>query len=1254
MSHTAANSLHRRTYSNVSITSSSFMNSTTANNDMNETTDLNDLNGTIKTSSIHNNTSILLDSTESLINNIPNSIFELVKNVNYRKKSTTTSLLSINSTSTVISLNGPTSKDIPPTKLTSVEQVSDSDFERYLDELDENYDEFSSSKLLTTSSLSKLEKCNNNHQDDPALNSSTHGSLNPLNEEQEAMLESNNLTNVPDIYFNENFKLDNPRIFNKVVENARFLTLIDEDSNSAVASNKPMVDHEALQDKLSSYLDIVEVHLIHEISKSSDNFFSALDDLKKITNSSKFLTDQLQNVDSQLSDIRSQKIQNAKNLLQLVQKYQNIQKFDQVLVQIKTILLQADLAETAYYKGSYDHSLQLIDSVFAMTRGNVPPHPMIDELIVNWKFPLSDLNRLPALIPLKRLLSNLITDTGKSYAKLFSNFLIDDLRAKYENISTFKVLQRLLGDEKHVSANESYSVISEDFRTKIVVYLKGLTRCGELSSAFKLYEERLSNELKSIFKSNLPTDGSSNPIESNRSDDSRSTNITNNINNALILSDLLKNMTPKEFENMLVDDCTKFSETFRRLTIHKNLLLTTSIDALNSFDPQILKVQPDMIMELDITNSISYSINSIQRRMAKLIRIREQQNSSIPLNYFPRFYKLNMSFLTECEIVSKGMVNDPVLKDVVNRQLMIFIQQFHKESMKRCIRIVETEIWKDDGLPMESQLTLDLITRSAEGNVEDREWTEGLGLDFADYNEDTKVDEKPNDGSNTETTTNDDQIEIRKTLNLHSQNYILPSSVGAILSNLRAYLLLVHYFKNNINNVISQSYLPELLKAINLKIHQSVLGAQATKTAGLKHITTKHLALAGEVCRFWSVIVADIERACLSEINNGGSIGSKDGEQINKVRKAIMKEFEEVRGLFGEQVVDVYDKLVAIMRDTTLALVQNLKIANFLNPEAGEDSVNSYMESIVKKTLTIARSVQRYLPAEEYDGVLLRIFGEYEKILSGKYNEILENCASDQETTLKVKKQIRRDIKFFGAKLDDDNAGDTVRKLLDFIGFDGQNPQTETLQEAKLKSDSITPPMDPEVGSNVEVEIAAQDVSEKAPNTQIVAVTALGTKKEPMDESKHVSAEISEVKPKYQTSDELEYKDQTASGGPEYEASNGSTNDAGNGVINGAEEETNNQLQNDSEVSLKSQPKCGPENDPKSDPKNDGKDDRKSDPKNNAKDVPKSNSKGASDNDARYDAKDDPNDAKDDVTCISKNDAADDAADDAMQQSDKS
>ncbi|KAG0681837.1 hypothetical protein C6P42_003740 [Pichia californica] len=1042
--------------------SQSLLNSTTNNDitdiDIDNDIDITDINDTMRTNSVFN-TSFLMDPTESLINNTPNSIFELVKNVNYRKKSTTTSLLSINSTSTVISLNGPTSKDIPPTKLSSIQLIpnSDSDFINYLNLIDNNdndenyYNNFKNSKLLTSHSLNKLnsDKNSNENENSNEVNNSI------LKEEKEANLTSNNLLNVPKIYFNEDFRLDDPRIFNKVIENTRFLTLIDNDlsnnnndDDDSNNSNKLMVDHEALQDKLSSYLDIIEINLIHEIAKSSDNFFSALDDLKKITKSSKNLTNQLQNVNSKLLKIKLKKINNAKNLIKMIQKYQNIQKFNQILIQIKLILNQSDLAESFYYKSNYDQSLELVDSVFALIKGNIPSNPLIDKLIQNWKFPPKDLNKLPALIPLKRLLSNLITDTGKSYAKLFSNYLIDDLRLNYENISTYSILQRLLGNND----NSNNKLINNEFNLTIINYLKGLTRCGELSSAFKLYEERLSNELKSIFKSNLPTDSNNISLSSNKSDDSKSTNITTNINNALILSDLVKNMTPKEFENMLVDDYTKFSETFRRLIIHKNLLLTNSIDVLNNFDSQILKIQPDLIIELDISNSISYSINSIQRRMAKLIKIREQQNSFIPLNYFLRFYKLNISFLTECEIVSKGMINDPILKDVINRQLMIFIQQFHKESMKRCIKIIETEIWKDDGLSIESQLILDLITRASEGNVEDSEWIKGLSINFEDYNNENLNNNNNNNNNNNDLRNNNIiNNEIRKTLNLHSQNYILPSSVGLILGTIKAYLLLIHYFKNNINNIISQNYLPELFKAINLKIHQSVLGAQATKTAGLKHITTKHLALACEVCRFWSVVVADIERACLSELNNFNN--SKDNENINKIRFIIMKEFDEVRGLFGEQVVDVYDKLVAIMRDTTLSLIQNLKISDFLNSQNdsnNEFKVNLYMENIVKKTLTIARSVQRYLPIEEYNGVMMRIFNEYEKILSEKYKEILNQCLNNEDLIKIVKFQIKIDIEFFRLKLDDENSLNVVKNLFILIGYEDINESSKSISNLEL------------------------------------------------------------------------------------------------------------------------------------------------------------------------------------------------------------
>lgn len=939
----------------------------------------------------------IITSEDHLLPDSVNAIHNLVKNVNYKRKSTTTGLLSLNSTSTVVSLNGPTARDIPQTKLTPLDTVDNDVFDGYSSRIAEDYDYFISNKSLTTQSLKTLSG-------------------------NEALLDINSLSHVPEFYFHDDFRLDDPRIFNKVTGNAQFLSLIEPQNG------KRVLDHEELQDKLSSYMDIVEIHLVHEISNSSDDFFSALDDLKQIVNSSKQLNSNLDEMQHLLEQAQESKIERGEKIIHMLQKYQNIGKFNQVVLQIKAILKQSDIAEENYYMGDYDKCLYVIDSVFAMIRGNVPPHPLITNLTQDWKYPLRDLNKLPALIPLKRQLSNLVSDTGKSYAKLFANYLLDDLRSTYDTIDREDVLQRLLGNKKV----DNYNIVSDEFKSTILIYLKGLARCGELSSAFKLYEERFSNELKNIFKENLPSD--SHNVNENQSTDSRSISATTtaHMNSTLILADLLKNMTPKEFENLLVSDFTQFSESFRRLTVHKNILLTTAIDVLNNVDPQILKAQPDIIMDLDITNAISSVINSIQRRISKVIKIREQQNAFLSLNYFLRFHRLTTSFLTECEIVSKGMVNEPILKDIIQRQLFLFIQQFHKSNLKNCIDLIEAEVWKDDGLPLESQKTIELINSASEGNFDMSEWVRGLNIDF----------DQPQQSYTHNVT------EKRKTLNLHGQHYILPTSVASILNIIKAYLFLIYYFRMNMA-VVSQSYLPELLKAINLKIHQSVLGAQATKTAGLKHVTTKHLALAGEVCRFWSYLVSDIERACLSELDLSESS-----------RQSLMKEYDEVKALFGDQVSDIYDKLVAIMKDTTQAIIAPVAATgdSFVC-----DGLNPYMESIVKKTLTIARSVQRYLPTHEYDGVMLRIFNVYEKILIDKYSEILDN-SSDKTA---VRNQIRKDIMFFKEKLDDVDNGRLVSRVLQECGC--ITDETELPGDSKIErppNSQETP--DPEHTSEIE------------------------------------------------------------------------------------------------------------------------------------------------------------------------------------------
>ena len=78
------------------------------------------------------------------------------------------------------------------------------------------------------------------------------------------------LHTIPGIFFDENFSLGNPHTFSAVCE---YLDITGTNSDS-------FTTQKILQEKLSHYLDVVENHLMKEISAKSDSFFSALKNLQ--------------------------------------------------------------------------------------------------------------------------------------------------------------------------------------------------------------------------------------------------------------------------------------------------------------------------------------------------------------------------------------------------------------------------------------------------------------------------------------------------------------------------------------------------------------------------------------------------------------------------------------------------------------------------------------------------------------------------------------------------------------------------------------------------------------------------------------------------------------------------------------------------------------------------------------------------------------------------------------------------------------
>lgn len=98
------------------------------------------------------------------------------------------------------------------------------------------------------------------------------------------------LTTIPAVYVDADFHLENPRTFDVVTERSEVVpprpgTLGEKKvpaNASAGAPRKTLATHAILQEKLSWYIDTVEVHLIASISLASTSFSAALGSLREI------------------------------------------------------------------------------------------------------------------------------------------------------------------------------------------------------------------------------------------------------------------------------------------------------------------------------------------------------------------------------------------------------------------------------------------------------------------------------------------------------------------------------------------------------------------------------------------------------------------------------------------------------------------------------------------------------------------------------------------------------------------------------------------------------------------------------------------------------------------------------------------------------------------------------------------------------------------------------------------------------------
>lgn len=198
--------------------------------------------------------------------------------------------------------------------------------------------------------------------------SSRRGSLLPVNSGPITPLES-----IPSVFFERTFDLANPSTFTKVTEQPSELTLLSpsavisaptDDITDLTSSATP-----PLHDKFSHYADIVEQHLVREISLRSTSFFAALTNLQDLQSESDVCLDRIVKLRGLLKDVDER---TAKKGLEVVKKYREVgvvQGIREAVRSVENVIEMTGVAKGLVSAGQWGEALNVVEELKDMQNG---------------------------------------------------------------------------------------------------------------------------------------------------------------------------------------------------------------------------------------------------------------------------------------------------------------------------------------------------------------------------------------------------------------------------------------------------------------------------------------------------------------------------------------------------------------------------------------------------------------------------------------------------------------------------------------------------------------------------------------------------------------------------------------------------------------------------------------------------------------------------------------------------------------------
>nr|XP_033794558.1 vacuolar protein sorting-associated protein 54 isoform X1 [Geotrypetes seraphini]XP_033794559.1 vacuolar protein sorting-associated protein 54 isoform X1 [Geotrypetes seraphini] len=762
------------------------------------------------------------------------------------------------------------------------------------------------------------------------------------------------LEHVPKIFMKPDFALEDPLTFSAVLPWSHFSTAGGKGNRDAASSK-------LLQEKLSHYLDIIEVNIAHQISLRSEAFFHAMtsqhelqDYLRKTSQAVKLLRDKIAQIDKvmckgSLHILRLGLTRNncvkLYNKLKLMATVHQTQPTVQLLLSTSDFVGALDLIATT--QEVLQQELQGIHSFRHLGSQLCELEKLIDKMMIAEfsSYVRSDLNRPLEdgcqILEEERLVS-LVFGLLKQRKLNFFEIYGEEMMATAKNI----IKQCVVNTITQIEEIDPEVIVKLADQMRMMNFPQWLDLLQNIFSKFTIFLQRVKATLSLVRgivllvldKNQKIREPERCSVQKNPGRESDvDTEVAYLTHEGMFISDAFKcelsavaadstaqrNTSPSSepcgSDSISEPECTTDSSSSKEHTSSSatpgGVEITVS-DDMKLTDLELGKLANN-IQELIYTASDICHDRCVKFLMA---RAKDGFLEKLTSSEFVTLSRLVEAFVLDTEQICgrKSMSLRGALQSQANR----FVNRFHEERKTKLSLLLENERWKQAEVPAEFQDLVDLITNGKialpekkAGAVEDRKPTEFLIVE--------------------------------------GQKYAVVGTVLLLMRIILEYCQCVDDIPSITTDMLTR--LSDLLKYFNSRSCQLVLGAGALQVVGLKTITTKNLALSSR-CLQLIVHYIPIIRAHFEA-------------RLQPKQFSMLRHFDHITKDYHDHVAEISAKLVAIMDNLFDKLLSKYEVK--------APVPSTYFRNICKQMAKMHEAIFYLLPEEQTQMLFLRINASY-------------------------------------------------------------------------------------------------------------------------------------------------------------------------------------------------------------------------------------------------------------------------------------